>query len=712
MSWPLAGKVDQSGRQWAGPIPCVKRRRAFRAAAIVFACLAAPAARIAAADTSAPNVTEDTFLGDNVPVVLSATRLAQPLDETPASVTVITHDMIRASGAQDIPDVLRLVPGFQVGHVNGYTYAVTYHGLSDEYARRMQVLVDGRSVYTPAFGGTDWSALPLAIEDIDHIEVIRGPNGVTYGSNSFAAVINIITRLPSQDQGAEASYTGGDIDLKRTQARYGGSAGNLTYRLTGEYRQDSGFKTVRPDASQWSLLTFRGDYTPTQIDDVDIQFGYKSGLRGQGIYDDESGLNPQRNEDVTEQFEQLRWRHALDRQSETDLQFYHIYHRGLDSYETPLISTILSTSPGNVQAALGVPDQTLRLNNDLYTERYDLEFQHLFALEPGWRFVWGAETRLDRVKGPDYFNTANFLDNHLYQVFGNAEWRFAPAWILNAGAMYEHNDLTGGDVSPRIGLNYHVTPSQTLRASVSRAYRAPSMFESNADYAVHAGDGTLIYPHFLSTERLKPERITSYELGYLGEFPSIDSTLDLKIFHEEIRDVIAVAYDSSLPNPLGPYYAALPPQTFVNNGYANINGAELQARVRIVPTTQLVFSEAYADQHGEFLNDVVAGTYVDSHLTTPSWTTSALLQHRFPAGIEASAGYYHVTNMRFIGGGSDDYTGCYSTLDMRLAYQLRLGRFQGELALVGQNLLDTYFDFKSANVPGKRYFLTLRIGTR
>ena len=164
---------------------------------------------------------EEDYLGE-VPVVLSVTRLKQPRADAPASITIIDRKMIEASGAQEIPDLLRLVPGFQVGHLSDGRVTVTYHGLSDSFARRMQVLVDGRSVYSPVFGGINWPDLPLALEDIERIEIIRGPNSVTYGSNSFLAVVNIITRHSTQDHGHTGLVTGGDIGTKKALYRFGG----------------------------------------------------------------------------------------------------------------------------------------------------------------------------------------------------------------------------------------------------------------------------------------------------------------------------------------------------------------------------------------------------------------------------------------------------------------------------------------------------------
>ena len=175
------------------------------------------------------------------PVVLSASRLSQPVNEAPAAITVIDQDMIRASGFRDIPDLFRLVPGFTAAYIRDNTWGVGYHGLADAFSRRMQVLIDGRSVYTAGFGEVPWSSLPLSIEDIERIEVVRGPNSATYGSNAFFGVINIITKDATQvpGPGGHLSVQAGEQGMAGAMFRYGGGKDDLHYRLTlSDQRRD------------------------------------------------------------------------------------------------------------------------------------------------------------------------------------------------------------------------------------------------------------------------------------------------------------------------------------------------------------------------------------------------------------------------------------------------------------------------------------------
>ncbi len=639
--------------------------------------------------------TEEAFLGE-LPVVLSATRLAQPLAESPASITVIDRELIEASGAVDIPDVLRLVPGVQVGHADGTHLIVTYHGLSDVHARRLQVLVDGRSVYSPDFGRVLWSDLPLFIEDIERIEFIRGPNGVTFGANSFVGVINIITRHPSQVQGTYLEGTYGERRMRRWLARHaGGSDSDLSYRVSLGYRTDDGFPQIKDD-KHVALLTYRGEYRASRRDTLDIQFGVNDNTRGTGSGADE---NPMRDLEATSHYQYLRWRRAISPEEEWSLLFYHNYQRLFDTYQTALISDILDIPPALVPVLFGVPDQRLVFNEDVWAERYDLELQHVRTPARDMRLVWGAETRLDRVRGPGWLSTPDWQESKLARLFANTEWRIAPRWILNVGFMYEHNTITGGDLSPRLALNHTLAEGHSLRASISRAWRTPSVFERHANTLVRAGDGTVLNRMYVNGGSLRPERITAYELGYLGEFSVARATVDLKLYSEEIRDVIVGAVDASTADNY---------ITFCNDGKADTYGWELHLQWRPTPATRLVAATAYAHVRGRYLERFTATTRTekDAAKLTPVHTQSALLIRHLPFGLVGSLGYYKVGNMEF---DNNDATRGYDNLELRLGYRLRAGATRGEIAVLGQHLAGDYFDAERDAVFDERFFVTLSL---
>jgi len=216
------------------------------------------------------------------PVVLTASRLSQPLSEAPSAMTVIDREMIKASGFRSVPELMRLVPGMYVGYADANRPVVSFHGATDEFSRRMQILIDGRSAYLPPFGGVNWADLPLQIEDIERIEVVRGPSSASHGTNSFYGVINVITRDALSQVGGSVSVTGGDAS--DVSARFGKAGEQFDYRLSVGYRSDQGIdNAILNDHNRTRLFNFRGNYHPNATDSLDVQLGASDGVYGLGV---------------------------------------------------------------------------------------------------------------------------------------------------------------------------------------------------------------------------------------------------------------------------------------------------------------------------------------------------------------------------------------------------------------------------------------------
>tara|TARA_Y100000593_G_scaffold24921_1_gene49627 strand:+ start:1856 stop:4048 length:2193 start_codon:yes stop_codon:yes gene_type:complete len=229
----------------------------------------------------------DPLLDDlQLPTVLSATRLKQSPAEVPGSMTVIDRQLIRGSGARDVPELMRLVPGMMVGYSAGNLPNVNYHGTNISEARRMQVLVDGRSVYRPGLATVDWTDIPLAIEDIERIEVFRGPNTAAYGANALMGVINIISTRPELSQGTRVKVTRGTRGVSDLYASQGFTFGSSQARISLIGKEDDGFDHVQDgsdyrDGRRLSALNLLGntDLSPTQA--LSWQLGAKEGTNQQ-----------------------------------------------------------------------------------------------------------------------------------------------------------------------------------------------------------------------------------------------------------------------------------------------------------------------------------------------------------------------------------------------------------------------------------------------
>jgi iron complex outermembrane recepter protein len=174
--------------------------------------------------------------------VTSVSKKAEKLSQTASAVFVITPEDISRSGSTNLPDLLRMVPGVDVAQINANTWAISVRGLNQRFSNELLVLVDGRSVYTTEFGGVYWDSLDLPLEDIERIEVIRGPGGSAWGANAVNGVINIITKKTSDTQGALVVTGGGNTEQGFGTVQYGGKAGSsVTYRAYARYFNDDHF---------------------------------------------------------------------------------------------------------------------------------------------------------------------------------------------------------------------------------------------------------------------------------------------------------------------------------------------------------------------------------------------------------------------------------------------------------------------------------------
>lgn len=257
--------------------------------------------------------TEQAYLQD-LPVVLSASRLLQPVSEAPNAVTVIDRDTIKASGFRNIPDLFKLVPGMYVSYYNGSQAIVSYHGTTDQRARRMQVLVDGRSVYLSPEGGVDWEDIPLQLEDIERIEVIRGPAAASFGGNSTQGVISITTRDAASTQKLKVRALSGIKGAGEASAHFSSALNeSLDYRLSAGYRQDNGYDanqySIENDSYATRLFNLRASYHPNAVDSYEVRFGYSTGVRGNGYAT--SPINTPHDKFVTSYFQQFDWKRAL-----------------------------------------------------------------------------------------------------------------------------------------------------------------------------------------------------------------------------------------------------------------------------------------------------------------------------------------------------------------------------------------------------------------
>ncbi len=400
--------------------------------------------------------------------VSTAERQESTVGKTPAAVFVITNEMIRRSGVQTIPDALRMVPGIQVGQISSDEWAVSARGFNSQYSNLLLVQIDGRTVYDLFFGGVIWDVQDLILEDVDRIEVIRGPGATIWGSNAVNGVINIITKKAQDTQGILAQGGAGSHELGYTNARVGGQINqDLYYRFYGrwfdrgpEFLPDGG---TGPDAWHQGRGGFRMDYDASRRDAMMLEGDYYDGKSVSVLPNQIPTFPfsvPSNDIHVTGENILYRWKHTVDEDSDWTFQTY--YYRTERHYLDP----------------------AYRLDTNLV----DFDYQNRFPLGQRHEVIWGCGYRFwdDSFTNTDpssaFFVTVNppgrFDDYYSYFVQDQITLE-EDRWFLIGGSKFEHDPYTNFEYQPTVRLLWTPTKRHSIWAAISRAVHIPT--EQTAD---------------------------------------------------------------------------------------------------------------------------------------------------------------------------------------------------------------------------------------
>jgi len=371
-------------------------------------------AALCALPSDARSMSDEGLFFSELPIIASVSRLPQRLEDASASVTVIDRALIKASGARDLNDIFRLVPGFQTFPNNTDAARVTYHGMTDnDFSPRVQVLIDGRSQYSPLFrNGVNWATLPVALEDIERIEVVRGSNAVSYGSNAFLGVINIITVDPALAHGVSVGVNRGNQGVRDTTLRAGGRLGEAgDFRFTYQAKDDDGLEDQFDwqDSLRSRMFNLRTDFWLSQRDQLQFSIGHVEARTTLGRLAKSGDVltggfapgNPIRDFDQSDSYLQLQWYRALDDSSDFRLRYAYTEDRGSEQH-------IERRSRRGVSWA-GETNLLYELDafGDVGT-RHEVEGQHAFSPLQAVRMVWGAGW-IPCVRKPTFATRARYI---------------------------------------------------------------------------------------------------------------------------------------------------------------------------------------------------------------------------------------------------------------------------------------------------------------
>jgi iron complex outermembrane recepter protein len=586
-------------------------------------------------------------------VVSSVSRQESTVGRSPAAVYVITPEMIRRSGATNIPDLLRMVPGVEVAQIDVNKWAITIRGFNDRFAGKLLVQIDGRAVYRQATSGVFWDEQDVVLQDVERIEVVRGPGATVWGANAVNGVINIITKNAKDTQGALVYGGGGTEERGFSTVRYGGKWNDDTYyRVYGkQFERDSGFN---PDGEHddWrqARTGFRLDSTPSCDDAFTFQGDFFEG--DSGVFDVGVFPTPPYSRDLifdTHLFGQnllTRWTHQIDEDSDWALQGYwdHVNRR------------------------------TAALDDEQTT--YDLDFQYHFLWREDHNIIAGCGYRHinDHLLG-DFGLSADppVRNANLVSCFVQDEITLEEdRWYLTGGSKFEQNDFTGFEYQPSVRLLFLPSDRESVWGAVSRAVRTPGQIEQDAVIRGSVSPVVPVFTELTGDRSVVAEELLAFELGYRAQ-PVDDFSWDLATFYNIYENLIGVApsgapfFDPSLG-------AVIIPLEFGNDLSANTYGAELASTYRINPRWELTgsYTLLFLDVQGLGGNEIQGSSPTNQLYVRSSWDLREDLEFDL-------IGRY-VDSLPALGVPS------YVVMDARLAWRPNKNL---EWAVVGRNMFDS-----------------------
>jgi len=590
--------------------------------------------------------------------VTSVSKKEQKLSKTGAAIFVITQEDIRRSGATNIPDLLRLAPGVDVARVDANRWAISIRGFSDQHADKVLVLIDGRSVYSPSFSGVFWDMVDVPLEDIDRIEIIRGPGGTVWGANAVNGVINIITMSAKATHGGLISAGTGSEDHADSLVQYGGQIGqNGDYRVFGRNFNTGNavFPSGQQAADGWQggHAGFRSDWNLSQQDTLTVQGDYLRTDESQTIttlFSNALPLPRTFNDpiNVTAGNILARWDHTLANGSQMSLQVYDDYSRHVDNGFLDAQNTV------------------------------DVDFQHHLALGSRNDIVWGLGARViasDYGQGYGFTIVPNHRLDRLFSGFLQDELKLTNMLSLTIGSKFEHNDFTGFKFEPSVQLVWTPTAKQTLWVSASRAIREPSPIDvglQDSAAAIPIGP-TFGIVRVLGNPNMKAEELRDFEVGYralVNKRVSLDATGFASLYPNLQTFSAQTPYFSAQQ---GVPYLVLP-EIFVNGGRAHTYGAEFFANWNVTGHWRLSPGYSYFHMHLE-------GNASDIN---PQPGVSPNHQFQVRSLLDLPHHFEWDNTIGYVSKLAVGNVPQYARLDSRLGW--RIGEFV-ELSLVGQNLL-------------------------
>ncbi len=507
-------------------------------------------------DTTAEEKKSMTFN----PQIFSLSKKKENAFDAASATYILSSEDIRRSGATSIPEALRLVPGVQVARMSGNNWAISIRGFDRQFSNKLLVMIDGRTVYTQLFSGVSWDIHDYVMEDIDKIEVIRGPGGTIWGSNAVNGIINIITKSAVRTQGTYVSQIVGDQDKSITEARYGGALNNNKddYRLYVKKAVRDGLDNYKTkgnnhDGNSQDRAGFRYDISSIKDSSISIHGDIFSGTASNFFT---TLNNPNKNnKDSRGANIVVNWDKKLSKQSSFILNSYFDY----DQFSIPVLKRSSKT--------------------------FDVDFQHFYNSSKDNQFIWGLGYRqiADDIEestmlngdipvsySPDHRNDQWFTA-FIQEKFG----LISDKLYLTIGSKFEKNEFTSFEYQPNARLAYYPSRNQTVWASVSRAIRTPTRAESDINLKSANTNTTLNQ----GSPTYGIEQLIAYEAGYRIK-PTIKTLIDATTFYNQYSKLRTFELINGVP-------------TAANLGYGESQGFEISGKWQVTNDWRMEASYDY-----------------------------------------------------------------------------------------------------------------------
>ncbi|RKZ74466.1 MAG: TonB-dependent receptor [Gammaproteobacteria bacterium] len=601
-----------------------------------------------------------------------AARKLQKLTDTAAALFVITQEDIRRAGITHLAEALRMVPGVQVARINASTWAISARGFNGMFASKLLVMIDGRNVYTLLRSEVFWDVQDTLLEDVDRIEVIRGPGASLWGANAVNGIINIITKSADKTQGNLVTTTFGDGEERTIiGVRHGGTLNDDThYRIYGKFYEHDSFLNAAGNDQQdrWhqKRAGFRIDQETTTDDNLTFQGDIYQGFAKQQLLDLIIG-SPFIDQTKVSGFNLLgRWQRQLDN-GDMSLQTYY--------------------------------DHTKRNEITLGDHRgiFDIDFQHRLQYSEKQEYIWGLGYRYSHDNMDNSISVSYLPEkrqDHLFSAFVQGEFMLQPERLkLTLGSKFEHNDYSGFEIQPTTRLLWTLNNKHSVWAAISRAVRSPARTDENIQYILPATASIAIIQKAhrdysnadldqIKTQIIQgnldyqSETVLAYELGYRFNLTN-RFMLDTSLFYNEYNHLRILEFAEFI----SPEMILI---KNMNKMYGEAYGLEIAASWQVRDNWKLITTYSYLDlqlhlEPGTLLVPPMDSFYSEQEEgDNPHHQASIRSLLTLPYNLELDTALYYVDNV------PNQLASNYTRFDVRLGWHSK----EWEMSLGARNLFD------------------------